>query len=270
LFPHLDVTSNIAYGLTAQKQPQTKVEARVQELVQMMKLDHLLSRYPKHLSGGEKQRVALARALALSPKVLLLDEPLSSLDLQTSKHLRIELKQLQKEGVVIKDIDTRKYSLTDYGIKIARSFELSYLLLEAPPEIRELGIRTLEAINAEARKAIPEGKCSEKEVVRTLVSWIGATALYSLLEQIKKGKPFVVATFYYLGLGADATMKRHIVYKDPEMWVPENLPELRERMRLKTGLEKYDVYRPTIEQFEQVLEDTFPTEVKMLKGLFEK
>ena len=97
LFPHLDVTSNIAYGLTAQKQPQTKVEARVKELVQMMKLEHLLSRYPKHLSGGEKQRVALARALALSPKVLLLDEPLSSLDLQTCKHLRIELKQLQRK-----------------------------------------------------------------------------------------------------------------------------------------------------------------------------
>jgi len=97
LFPHLDVATNIAYGLRAQKQPQSEVEARVQELLQIMKIKHLLSRYPKHLSGGEKQRVALARALALSPKVLLLDEPLSSLDMQTSKYLRTELKQLQKE-----------------------------------------------------------------------------------------------------------------------------------------------------------------------------
>ena len=97
LFPHLDVASNIAYGLRAQKQPQSKVEAKVEELIQIMKIKHLSSRYPKHLSGGEKQRVALARALTLSPKVLLLDEPFSSLDVQTSKYLRTELKQLQKE-----------------------------------------------------------------------------------------------------------------------------------------------------------------------------
>lgn len=96
LFPHLDVSANIAYGLKAQKLPQSKIEARVEELLQMMKIQHLSSRYPKHLSGGEKQRVALARALALSPEVLLLDEPLSSLDLQTVKHLRTELRQLQR------------------------------------------------------------------------------------------------------------------------------------------------------------------------------
>jgi ABC-type Fe3+/spermidine/putrescine transport system ATPase subunit len=97
LFPHLDVTANIAYGLRAWKQPPDKAEVRVQELLQMMKIKHLSSRYPKHLSGGEKQRVALARALALSPKVLLLDEPLNSLDVQTSRYLRTELKQLQRE-----------------------------------------------------------------------------------------------------------------------------------------------------------------------------
>ncbi len=97
LFPHLDVASNIAYGLRARGEPPQKVEAKVEELLQFMKIKHLSSRYPKHLSGGEKQRVALARALALSPKVLLLDEPLSSLDVQTSKYLRTELRQLQKE-----------------------------------------------------------------------------------------------------------------------------------------------------------------------------
>ena len=178
------------------------------------------------------------------------------------------LKELQDEGVVKRNTHTRKYSLTDYGIKIATTLELSHLLLEASPEIRELGIRTLEAINAETKKALK--KCSEKEVVKTLASWIGATALYSLLEQIKKGEPIVVATFYYLGMGADATMKRHIVYKDPEMWVPENLPELRDRMRVKTGLEKYDIYRPTIEQFEKALKDVFPKETKLLKQVFEE
>jgi len=181
------------------------------------------------------------------------------------------LKELQKEGAVIKDIDTRKYFLTDYGTKIATTLELSHLLLEASPEIRELGIKTLEAINAETRKAIPEGECDEKEVVKTLASWVGATGLYSLLEQIKRGEPFVVVAFYYLGyIGAVyATLKRQIVYKDPEVWLPENLPELRDRMLLKTGLEKYDVYKPIIEQFEEALEDIFPRETKLLKKLFE-
>jgi ABC-type Fe3+/spermidine/putrescine transport system ATPase subunit len=96
LFPHLDVAANIAYGLRAQKRSPSQVEARVNQLLQMMKIKHLSSRHPKHLSGGEKQRVALARALAPSPRVLLLDEPLSSLDVQTAKYLRTELKQLQQ------------------------------------------------------------------------------------------------------------------------------------------------------------------------------
>jgi len=97
LFPHLDVSANIAYGLKAQKQPHDGIKERVAELLQLMKISHLAERYPRSLSGGEKQRVALARALALSPRVLLLDEPLSSLDAQTAKYLRTELKQLQRK-----------------------------------------------------------------------------------------------------------------------------------------------------------------------------
>ncbi len=97
LFPHLDVAANIAYSLKARMLPQSKIGPRVEELLQMMRIKHLWQRYPKQLSGGEKQRVALARALALSPEVLLLDEPLSSLDLPTAKYLRTELKQLQRE-----------------------------------------------------------------------------------------------------------------------------------------------------------------------------
>lgn len=96
LFPHLDVATNIAYGLRAKRLSPNQVEARVRQLLRMMKIEHLASRYPKQLSGGEKQRVALARALAPSPKVLLLDEPLSSLDVTTTKYLRTELRQLQK------------------------------------------------------------------------------------------------------------------------------------------------------------------------------
>jgi ABC-type sugar transport system ATPase subunit len=97
LFPHFDVTANIAYGLRVQKQSRNEIKARVENLLQIMKIKHLSSYYPKQLSGGEKQRVALARALANSPRILLFDEPMNSLDYQTSKYLRTEFKILQKK-----------------------------------------------------------------------------------------------------------------------------------------------------------------------------
>jgi len=96
LFPHLDVAANIGYGLKVQKWAQENIQGRVNELLELVNIKHLASRYPAYLSGGEKQRVALARALAASPEVLLLDEPLSSLDAQTAKYLRTELKQIQQ------------------------------------------------------------------------------------------------------------------------------------------------------------------------------
>jgi ABC-type Fe3+/spermidine/putrescine transport system ATPase subunit len=100
LFPHLDVVANVAYGLRTLKRPPEHIKAKVNELLRMMKIEHLSTRYPNQLSGGEKQRVALARALAVLPKVLLLDEPLSSLDAQSAKYLRVELKQIHyKLGV---------------------------------------------------------------------------------------------------------------------------------------------------------------------------
>lgn len=97
LFPHLSVSVNIAYGLKTVKQTVEQTNARVNELLRMLKIEHLADRFPKHLSGGEKQRVALARALAVSPEILLLDEPLSSLDAPSAKYLRIELKQIHRK-----------------------------------------------------------------------------------------------------------------------------------------------------------------------------
>ena len=97
LFPHLDVASNITYGLKIQKRRVHEIEARLDEMLSLMNIRDLARRYPKDLSGGEKQRAALARALAPSPKVLLLDEPMSDLDVLTRERIGGEFKNIQQK-----------------------------------------------------------------------------------------------------------------------------------------------------------------------------
>jgi ABC-type Fe3+/spermidine/putrescine transport system ATPase subunit len=91
LFPHLTVEGNIAYGLKIQGYDHSITTNRVDELIRALHIERLKERYPQSLSGGEKQRVAIARAVAPFQKILLLDEPTSSLDAQTAKYLRTEL-----------------------------------------------------------------------------------------------------------------------------------------------------------------------------------
>jgi spermidine/putrescine transport system ATP-binding protein len=96
LFPHMSVADNIAYGLRQRHVSRSEVRRRVQEALEMVRLAGVEARKPGELSGGQQQRVALARALVNRPTVLLLDEPLSALDLKLRKEMQAELKTLQR------------------------------------------------------------------------------------------------------------------------------------------------------------------------------
>lgn len=97
LFPNLTVAQNVGFGLKVKGTPASRIAARVEEMLTLIGLPEMGARYPYQLSGGQQQRVALARALAPSPKVLLLDEPLSALDAKIRVSLRTQIREIQKQ-----------------------------------------------------------------------------------------------------------------------------------------------------------------------------
>jgi iron(III) transport system ATP-binding protein len=97
LFPNMTVHQNIAFGLKMRNMPKKPIDERVAEILQLVGLSEWATHYPSQLSGGQQQRVALGRAIAIKPKVLLLDEPLSALDAKIRIRLRIVIKKLQEE-----------------------------------------------------------------------------------------------------------------------------------------------------------------------------
>ena len=97
LFPHMKVEDNVAFGLRAQKQPRGLIAGRVTEALKIVGMADYATRYPHQLSGGQQQRVAIARAIAVRPRVLLLDEPLSALDAQIRHNMVEEIARLHRE-----------------------------------------------------------------------------------------------------------------------------------------------------------------------------
>ncbi|KAF5414609.1 MAG: sulfate transport system ATP-binding protein [Candidatus Methanogaster sp.] len=140
LFPHLTVAANIGYGMAVKGDGKTEIAQNVDELLGLVRIEHLRDRYPKNLSGGERQRVALARALAVSPEVLLLDEPFNSLDSGTCQCIRKEIRKIQK----------------DLGIT-------TVLVTHNPEEAEEMGDRIITIAGGKIRETKTQCFCSSHD-----------------------------------------------------------------------------------------------------------
>lgn len=126
LFPNLTASQNVAYGLQNAKNDPQRIKLRVTELLDMVGLEGFGHKYPAQMSGGQQQRVALARALALSPGLLLLDEPLSALDAQVRVKLRTQITQLQKSlgvtTIMVTHDQTEALAMADRAVVMDKGY----------------------------------------------------------------------------------------------------------------------------------------------------
>ncbi|MFI3887935.1 ABC transporter ATP-binding protein [Streptococcus parauberis] len=131
IFPHLSVKDNVAFGLKQRHLTKDVIEKKVAKYLKLMQIDQFSDRKPENLSGGQQQRVALARALAISPDVLLMDEPLSNLDAKLRIDMRQAIKEIQKEVGI-----TTVYVTHDQEEAMAISDQIAVMYLG---EIQQIG-----------------------------------------------------------------------------------------------------------------------------------
>jgi spermidine/putrescine transport system ATP-binding protein len=138
LFPHMTVAQNVAFGLENLGWDRARREARVARMLDMVHMTEFAARKPVQLSGGQRQRIALARALAPEPQVLLLDEPLSALDLKLRQAMRDELRTLQREtGITFVFVTHDQEEALDMSDRIAVMGEGRIQQIGSPGEIYE-------------------------------------------------------------------------------------------------------------------------------------
>ena len=138
LFPHMSVAQNVGFGLQMLGRPRKEIDARVREVLALVRMTELKDRATSEISGGQQQRVALARALAPSPKVLLLDEPLSALDFKLRKEMQIELKRMQLEtGITFVFVTHDQEEALSMSDRIAVMSGGQVLQIGAPKDIYE-------------------------------------------------------------------------------------------------------------------------------------
>ncbi|MFB0543876.1 MAG: tungstate ABC transporter ATP-binding protein WtpC [Candidatus Bathyarchaeia archaeon] len=152
LFPHMVVEENISFGLRTRRVPEEEIEEKISGVMDSLAISHLKGRYPTTLSGGEQQRVALARALAISPQILLLDEPLSALDPRTRSTLRKELRRIhESEGITTVHVTHDQVEALTLGDRVAVIMGGEIVQVGRPDEVFEKpeGVEVAEFLGVE-------------------------------------------------------------------------------------------------------------------------
>jgi spermidine/putrescine transport system ATP-binding protein len=192
LFPHMTVAQNIGFGLKMLGRPRAEIAATTDEMMHLVKMEAMAARKPSELSGGQQQRVALARALAPRPRVLLLDEPLSALDLKLRKEMQTELKRLQVEtGITFVFVTHDQEEALTMSDRLAVMNQGRILQLGSPHEIYhapterfvadfigETNFLTLNVIAVQGRGAdlaLPGGRTIAARVAEGLTPAVGTT-----------------------------------------------------------------------------------------------
>lgn len=179
LFPHMTVAENVAFGLEMQRVSRNEIKTRVKEALEMVRLPQLAERKPRQLSGGQQQRIALARALVNRPQVLLLDEPLSALDLKLRKAMQLELKELQHQvGITFIFVTHDQEEAITMSDRIAVMNEGLIQQVGAPIEIYERPNNRFVA-DFIGETNFTEGEVLEADAVKTTVDLGSGTQIFA-------------------------------------------------------------------------------------------
>lgn len=200
LFPHMSVAQNIAFGLEMLGKPKAEVQSTVDEMLRLVRMEELKDRRTSEISGGQQQRVALARALAPHPEVLLLDEPLSALDLKLRKEMQIELKRLQSEtGITFVFVTHDQEEALTMSDRVAVMSAGRILQIGSPQEIYQ---RPAERFVA---NFIGESNFLDATLAGDGVTLAGDDATYPVNrpEGVADGKVSVLVRPEHIGIGGD-------------------------------------------------------------------
>jgi spermidine/putrescine transport system ATP-binding protein len=233
LFPHLSVAENVAFGLRLQKVGRDDSGRRVSEALRLVRLEGYEDRRPTQLSGGQQQRVALARALVLNPAVLLLDEPLGSLDAKLRKALQIELKSIQEEvGITFIYVTHDQEEALTMSDRIAVMSNGKVVQVGPPKEVYEapatayvadfLGVSNLMDARAEGSA---DGRCRVRLGEFALVAEAGETGSSGDVKVVIRPERIQVEDGRTDGENRIPGMVERTVYLGPTMQVIVQLPE---------------------------------------------